>query len=124
MWLPFSPPCFPSCWPHHRGFWLPELLHGGLKRNTYGKCMAASRSSCLCFLVVHHDVLHVGHQPIGSAWNLRANHWLRAPGLFFCLQDTVDLQISRKGDPVRESCLLPGTYKYKGSDVLSVGDRT
>ena len=123
MWLRFSPPCFPSCWPHHHVFWLPELLHGGHKGNTCGKCVAASWSSCLCFLIVHHDVPHVGHQPIGSARSLCADHRLRAPGLFFFSTTRWISRSPERGIPFKRAACCQGVTKYKGSDVLSVGDR-
>lgn len=32
----------------------------------------------------------------------------------FLIQDEVDLQISIKGDPIQDNCLLPGIYKVQG----------
>lgn len=83
----------------------------------------ASWSSCLCFLVVHRGVPHVGHQPIGSAWSLRANRWLRVPGLFFCSRTRWLSRSSERGIPSERAACCQGLTSCKGSDVLSVGDR-
>lgn len=120
----FLHPAFSPAGPITMSFGFQSCSTVAPKGTPVASVRAASRSSCLCFLRVHHDVPHVGHQPIGSACSLCANCQLRTPGLFFFFSRTRWISRSpERGIPFKRAACCQGLRKCKGSVVLSVGDR-